>query len=136
MCCPGRLELYYGNQNPQQPRGDYIRVRHVYLRSTRSYMRNEVPRPSSSASPSAPLFTCTLAPPVPPSQPRAWWRCISSPSCHFPAQDESQTAYTSCHDLALLSRRPFSDVSNIKRKRLVLEGPATMLINRRVFHFG
>ncbi|KAL3931749.1 MAG: hypothetical protein SGPRY_000993 [Prymnesium sp.] len=86
-----RLELYYGNQNPHQPRGDYIRVRHIYLRSTRSYMRNE---------------------------------------------DESQTAYTSCHDLALLSRRPFSDVSNIKRKRLVLEGPATMLINRRVFPFG
>jgi len=34
-----RLELYYSNPNPQQVRGDYIRIRNVYVRSTRSYNR-------------------------------------------------------------------------------------------------
>jgi len=32
-----RLELYYANPSPQQLRGDYVRIRNVYLRSTRSY---------------------------------------------------------------------------------------------------
>ena len=32
-----RLELYYKNPRPNQPRGDYIRIRNVFLRSTRSY---------------------------------------------------------------------------------------------------
>jgi len=32
-----RLELYYKNPRPSQPKGDYIRIRNVFLRSTRSY---------------------------------------------------------------------------------------------------
>ena len=34
-----RLELYYKNPAPTQPRGDYVRIRNVFLRSTRSYGR-------------------------------------------------------------------------------------------------
>ena len=34
-----RLELYYGNPAANQPRGDYIRIRNVFLRSTRSFGR-------------------------------------------------------------------------------------------------
>jgi hypothetical protein len=32
-----RLELYYSSPSPKQRRGDYIRIRNVYVRSTRSY---------------------------------------------------------------------------------------------------
>ena len=34
-----RLELYYGAPHHTQPLGDYIRIRNVYVRSTRSYRR-------------------------------------------------------------------------------------------------
>jgi hypothetical protein len=30
-----RLELYYSSPSPKQRRGDYIRIRNVYVRSTR-----------------------------------------------------------------------------------------------------
>lgn len=36
-----RLELYYADPNPLQRRGDYVRIRNVYLRSTRSYRNNK-----------------------------------------------------------------------------------------------
>ena len=32
-----RLELYYSNPEASQPAGDYIRIRNVYVRSTRAY---------------------------------------------------------------------------------------------------
>jgi hypothetical protein len=35
-----RLELYYANPAATQPRGDYIRIRNVYVRSSRSYSRS------------------------------------------------------------------------------------------------
>ena len=44
-----RLELYYANPNPQQRRGDYIRVRNLYVRSTRSFSRTPAESDSSKA---------------------------------------------------------------------------------------
>jgi len=32
-----RLELYYSNAYAGQPRGEYIRVRQIFLRSMRTY---------------------------------------------------------------------------------------------------
>ena len=36
-----RLELYYANPAATQPRGDYIRIRNVFLRSSRSYSQRK-----------------------------------------------------------------------------------------------
>mmetsp|Transcript_18934 Transcript_18934/g.56528 ORF Transcript_18934/g.56528 Transcript_18934/m.56528 type:complete len:290 (+) Transcript_18934:851-1720(+) len=44
-----RLELYYADPSPFQPRGvDYVRIRNVYLRSTQSF-RNSKARPQGAA---------------------------------------------------------------------------------------
>ena len=37
-----RLELYYANPAANQPRGDYIRIRNVFLRSSRSYSQRKL----------------------------------------------------------------------------------------------
>lgn len=34
-----RLELYYSDPSSQQPRGDYVRLRNMFVRSTRSFYR-------------------------------------------------------------------------------------------------
>ena len=36
-----RLELYYANPHARQRRGDYVRIRNVFVRSTRQYQRKE-----------------------------------------------------------------------------------------------
>ncbi|KAL1524388.1 hypothetical protein AB1Y20_019283 [Prymnesium parvum] len=36
-----RLELYYSQPSPFQPKGDFVRIRNVYLRSSRSYSRSD-----------------------------------------------------------------------------------------------
>ena len=40
-----RLELYYANPAASQPRGDYIRIRNVFLRSSRSYSQRSPTSP-------------------------------------------------------------------------------------------
>jgi len=46
-----RLELYYANPSPHQPRGDYIRIRHVYLRSTSTHPPDTALGPSAAVPP-------------------------------------------------------------------------------------
>lgn len=38
-----RLEIYYGAQSPQQRLGEYVRIRSIYVRSTRSFRFSAAP---------------------------------------------------------------------------------------------
>ena len=60
-----RLELYYANPAASQPRGDYIRIRNVFIRSTRSFGRlggSQPPRRHQKCSELTPLNAAGVEP--------------------------------------------------------------------------
>jgi len=96
-----RLELYYADPSPHQPRGvDYVRIRNVFLRSTQSYRSSKVLTPTatiackdlmvqSAQRPAASRKPASLAP-----QPASLSGLLASQTAKLPSAAESEPEVT------------------------------------------